>query len=236
KRARDWLADKNAFLEAEVERRMGENRTIQEVSILALARLAEVRDPETGLHLRRTREYVRALATRLRHEPGFYLLADESTVDLFAKSALLHDIGKVGIPDHILLKPGRLTREEWEIMKTHAAIGAHAIELAERDAEHPVEFLIVAKEIAHHHHERWDGGGYPDGLSGDAIPISARLMALADVFDAVISRRVYKPSLSLAEAREVIRGGRGTHFDPRTVDAFDAIFDQFANIAEQISD
>jgi len=235
KRARDWLRDKNAWLEAEVASRMRENQLIQDVSIHALARLAEIRDPETGNHLRRTQEYVRTLACRLRDHPRFRPMTDR-TIDLLAKSAPLHDIGKVGIPDHILLKPGKLTPDEWEVMKTHAALGAQAIERAKQDAVHPVEFLDLAQEIAHHHHERWDGSGYPDGLSGDAIPISARLMALADVFDALVSVRVYKPAMSFADARAIIESQRGAHFDPDVVDAFVASFDTFIAIAGRYRD
>ncbi len=236
KQAGDLLRDQNAFLEAEVARRMGENLVIQEISIHALAHLAEIRDPETGNHLRRTRGYVRVLARQLRTHPRFAGFLSEHTIDLLAKSAPLHDIGKVGIPDHILLKPGKLSAEEWEIMKTHARLGSDAIEQAERDAERPVEFLVLAKEIAHWHHEKWDGGGYPDGLAGDDIPISARLMALADVFDALITRRVYKPPMDFSEARDLILAGRGSHFDPDIVDAFLAIFEEFRSIAKRYAD
>jgi putative two-component system response regulator len=236
KRARDLLRDHNAFLEAEVARRMAENQDIQDVSIHALARLAEVRDPETGNHLRRTQEYVRALALRLRDHPRFAALLDSRTIDLLAKSAPLHDIGKVGIPDNVLLKPGRLTPEEWVIMRTHARLGAAAIERAEADAERPIDFLRFAKQIAHHHHEKWDGSGYPDGLAGDAIPVAARLMALADVFDALISRRVYKEPFSFATARDLIGAERARHFDPDMVDAFLAGFDGFCAIAEHYAD
>ena len=202
--ARDRLRDQNAFLEAEVARRMAENQLVQDVSIHALARLAETRDSETGNHIHRTREYVRALAVRLQRYPRFTAFLSDRTIRLLVKSAPLHDIGKVAIPDHILLKPGKLTAEEWELMKTHAQRGSEAIEQAERDAEQPVEFLTLAKEIAHYHHEKWDGSGYPEGLAGDAIPIPARLMALADVFDALISRRVYKPPLPFSEALSLI--------------------------------
>jgi putative two-component system response regulator len=236
KRARDWLSNQNAVLEAEVARRMRENQLIQDVSIHCLARLAEKRDTETGNHLRRTQEYVRALARHLQPHPRFVELLTDSNVELLAKSAPLHDIGKVGIPDDILLKPGKLTPEEWEVMKTHAQLGSEAIELAERDAERPVAFLALAKEIAHWHHERWDGSGYPDGLVGDAIPVSARLMALADVFDALITPRVYKPAMPFAEARDIIAAGRGRHFDPDVVDAFLAVFDKFEVIARRYSD
>jgi len=231
KRARDILSDQNSYLEAEVERRMSENRLIQEVSIHALARLAETRDPETGNHLRRTQEYVRTLALALRDHPRFSHFLDNRTIDALAQSAPLHDIGKVGIPDHILLKPGKLTPEEWEIMKTHAELGSKAIEQAESDAEKPVEFLSIAKEIAHYHHEKWDGSGYPVGLAGDAIPIAARLMALADVFDALICKRVYKPAFTFEDAQSIILEGRGRHFDPDVVDAFIESYDRFTTIA-----
>jgi len=236
KKARDYLRDQNSFLEAEVARRMGENQLIQDVSIHALARLAETRDPDTGNHLRRTQGYVRALARQLQSQPGFVEFLTAHTIDMLAKSAPLHDIGKVGIPDHILLKPGKLTAEEWAIMKTHSRMGSEAIEQAERDAAHPVEFLRFAKEIAHWHHERWDGSGYPDGLAGEDIPISARLMALADVFDALINRRVYKDAMGFDAAREVIVGERGRQFDPAVVDAFAAVYPEFCEIASAFSE
>jgi len=142
----------------------------------------------------------------------------------------------VGIPDYILLKPGKLTPEEWAIMQTHARLGSEAIEHAEKDAERPVPFLAFAKEIARHHHEWWDGSGYPDGLSNEAIPLSARLMALADVFDALISKRVYKAPITQDGARDMICAARGTHFDPDVVDAFVAEFPRFAEIASRYVD
>ncbi len=231
KHARDILRDQNSYLESEVARRMTENQVIQEVSIHALARLAETRDPETGNHLRRTQEYVRTLARALQDHPRFRDYLDERTIAALAQSAPLHDIGKVGIPDHILHKPGKLTAEEWEIMKTHAELGAHAIAQAESDATAPVDFLRIAKEIARHHHEKWDGSGYPGGLAGDDIPISARLMALADVFDALICARVYKPAFPLEEAYRIIVDGSGKHFDPDIVHAFEQQFETFKQIA-----
>jgi putative two-component system response regulator len=234
--ARQRLARLNGQLEDEVQSRMRENQLIQEVSIRALARLAETRDNETGNHLLRTQAYVRTLGRQLIHHPRFSALLDEHTIGLIARSAPLHDLGKVGIPDHILLKPGPLTPEEWVVMKTHAKIGADAIERAESDAEQTVEFLRYAKEIAHHHHEQWSGRGYPDGLAGTDIPLAARLMALADVFDALISRRVYKPPMEFDKARGIIVAGRGVHFDPDIVDAFIACYDEFCSIAHQHSD
>lgn len=236
KQARDWLKDQNATLEAEVVRRMTENDLTQRVGIRALAHLAETRDPETGSHILRTQGYVQQLAIGLRQHPRFAATMSERYIDLLARSAPLHDIGKVGIPDHILLKPGKLTSDEWVIMQTHAKQGSDAIEQAERDIEMPLEFLSVAKEIARWHHEKWDGSGYPDALAGDAIPVAARLMALADVFDAVISVRVYKPAMSYADAREIIAAGRGKHFDPDVADVFLAGFDDFVAIAERYRD
>jgi len=233
KQARDWMKDQNAGLEAEVAKRMAENDLTQRVSIGALAHLAETRDPETGNHILRTQGYVQRLAMGLRQHPRFAATLSERYIDLLTRSAPLHDIGKVGIPDHILLKPGRLSSDEMSIMQTHAKLGSDAIERAERDIEVPLAFLSVAKEIAHWHHERWDGSGYPEGLAGDAIPVSARLMAAADVFDALISVRVYKPAMSYAKARDIITAGRGKHFDPDVTDAFLAGFDHFIAIAEQ---
>ncbi len=233
KRARDWLKDQNSWLEAEVARRLAENETIQTVSIRALAHLAEIRDPETGNHIHRTQNYVRALAQCLRDNPRFADFLTERNIDLLVKSAPLHDIGKVGVPDQILLKPGPLTAEEWAVMKTHAKLGSDAIELAEGDADQPVAFLTLAKEIAHWHHEKWDGSGYPDGLAGDSIPIAARLMAVADVFDALISARPYKAALSFDQARDIIIAGCGRHFDPDIANAFVVIFEECVAIALQ---
>jgi putative two-component system response regulator len=234
--ARNWLRDQNAALEAEVVRRMEENELIQTVSIRALAHLAETRDPETGNHILRTQSYVRLLATRLKDHPRFAGTLDDGYIKMLAHSAPLHDIGKVGIPDSILQKPGKLTADEWEIMKTHSRLGSEAIELAERDIDKPVEFLALAKEVAHWHHERWDGKGYPDGLAEEAIPLSARLMTLADVFDALISKRVYKDAMSSDEARQIIASERGSQFDPDVTDAFLAAFMEFASIAERHRD
>ena len=236
KRARDWLRDQNAYLEAEVARRTRDVLLIQDVTINALAELAETRDPETGHHIRRTQEYMRILARRLQVRPEYSEFLTDQVIELLAKSAPLHDIGKVGVPDHVLLKPGKLTGEEWAIMKTHSLLGAQAIDRAMRDTDRSVDFLDIARQIAHFHHEKWDGSGYPEGLKEHGIPIPARLMALADVFDALISRRVYKPPMSLEQAREIIAGERGRHFDSDVVDAFLADFAEFVAVAESYSD
>ena len=231
KLAKDFLRDKNAFLEAEVNRRMEENQIIQDVSIRVLANLAEIRDLETGEHILRTQAYVEVLAKHLQNHPRFRDTLTDQYIDQLRKSAPLHDIGKVGIPDHVLLKPGKLNAEEWSMMKTHAKLGANAIEIAENVSEHSVAFLTLAKEIAHWHHERWNGSGYPDGLAGDEIPFSARFMALADVFDALITKRVYKPAMSFEVARDYIISERNQHFDPDITDAFIATYDDFVLIA-----
>jgi putative two-component system response regulator len=236
KAARDRLATQNAWLESEIALRMKENELIQEVSIRALAHLAETRDPETGNHIIRTQSYVKLLATMLMDKPRFSAVLTKAYIDLLTRSAPLHDIGKVGIPDAILRKPGPLSPEEWIIMKTHARLGAEAIESAERDVDKPVAFLTLAKEIALCHHEKWDGSGYPNSLKEDEIPISARIMALADVFDALISRRVYKEPIELKTVREIIETNRGKHFDPDLVDVFLNHFSDFCGIAFRYSD
>jgi len=236
RQALNWHRDKNVVLEAEVARRVEENELIQTVSIRALAHLAETRDPETGNHILRTQSYVRLLASLLRGHPSFSATINDPYIKMIAQSAPLHDIGKVGIPDAILLKPGKLTADEWAIMKTHTRMGSDAIELAERDIEKPVEFLALAKEVAHWHHERWDGQGYPDQLSGEAIPISARLMALADVFDALVSKRVYKEAVTYEVAREIIASERGKQFDPEMTEVFLSGFSEFAAIAASHQD
>ncbi|CAN7652607.1 two-component system response regulator [Pseudoduganella sp. LjRoot289] len=236
KRVHDFLRDQNHFLETEVEQRTREVAALQDVTIHTMASLAETRDSETGNHIRRTSWYVKALAEKLRDHPRFSHFLDDKNIELLFKSAPLHDIGKVGIPDRILLKPGRFEPHEMEIMKTHTTLGRDAIIAAEKELGVEVDFLKFAKEIAYGHQEKWDGSGYPEGLAGDAIPISARLMAVADVYDALISRRVYKEGMSHEAAVAIIAEGRGKHFDPDMVDAFLAILDQFVDIAKRYAD
>jgi putative two-component system response regulator len=232
KRMQDFLKDKNTFLASEVNKRTAEIMAIQDVTINAMASLAETRDNETGNHIRRTQRYVKALAEKLRFNPRFaHFLNDDKTIEVLFKSAPLHDIGKVGIPDRILLKPGRFEPEEFEIMKTHTTLGRDAILQAEKDLGMEMPFLKYAKEIAYSHQEKWDGSGYPEGLSGDDIPISARLMAVADVYDALISRRVYKAAMPHEKAVAIIEEGKGSHFDPDMVDAFLELEQEFKKIA-----
>jgi len=236
KASADFLRDKSDFLEREVAMRTLEVHAIQDVTIMAMASLAETRDNETGNHIRRTQLYVRRLAEQLRHHPRFSDFLSERNIELLFKSAPLHDIGKIGIPDLILLKPGKLTPEEFEVMKTHTTLGRNAIEDAERRLGMEVVFLTLAKEIAYSHQEKWDGSGYPLGLAGDAIPISARLMALADVYDALISKRVYKPAFTHEVACDIVIKGRGSHFDPDITDAFIEIAEDFRAIAQKYAD
>ena len=236
KASADFLRDKSAYLEREVALRTLEVQAIQDVTIMAMTSLAETRNNETGNHIRRTQLYVKALAEHLRDHPRFAHVLTDRMVDLLYKSAPLHDIGKIGIPDAILLKPGKLTVEEFEIMKTHTTLGRNAIEEAERRLGMRVAFLSVSKEIAYSHQEKWDGSGYPEGLKGDAIPVSARLMAVADVYDALISKRVYKPAFPHEQACATIVKGRGTHFDPDMVDAFVAIAQDVLRISLRYPD
>jgi putative two-component system response regulator len=236
KAAADFLRDKNAFLEAEVARRTREVNAIQDVTIIAMASLAETRDNDTGNHIRRTQFYVKALAEHLKHHPRFSRFLTDPTINMLYKSAPLHDIGKVGIPDRILLKPGRFTPEEFEIMKTHTTLGRDAIQAAEDRLGMEVEFLHYAKEIAYYHQEKWNGSGYPTGKAGEDIPASARLMAVADVYDALISRRIYKDGMPHDKAAEIMVADRGTHFDPDVVDAFVELQGEFQAIAARFAD
>jgi putative two-component system response regulator len=232
----DFLRNQNEFLEQEVQRRTREVVAIQDVTIHAMASLAETRDNETGNHIRRTQHYIKLLAQLMREHPRFRHFLNEETIKLLFKSAPLHDIGKIGIPDRILLKPGRLTLEEFEVMKTHTTLGRDAIQHAEDQLGVGVDFLHLAKEIAYGHQEKWDGSGYPQGAAAEDIPISARLMAVADVYDALISRRVYKPGMPHERAVEIIREGRGLHFDPDICDAFLANAELFREIATRFAD
>lgn len=243
KEVASFLRDRNAFLEAEVQRRTEESRrraeearVAQETIMISLASIAEARDNETGNHILRTQHYVRALAEYLSSHPRFSAQLSEEMIDLLFKAAPLHDIGKVGIPDRILMKPGRLTDEEMTVMKTHTTIGHDAIEKTMQRVGERVPVLEVAKEIALSHQEKWDGSGYPLGLAGDAIPLSGRLMAVADVYDALISRRVYKEPIPIPETIEIMIRGRASHFDPDILDAFLHLRDRFREIQERFMD
>lgn len=209
----------------------------QSATIMAFCALAEARDNETGNHIRRTQHYVQALAEYLCDHPRFAPELTDEAIGLLFKSAPLHDVGKVAIPDAILQKPGPLTPDEWVVMRRHCEYGREAIAMAENELAFTGDsFLRYAKEIAFGHHERWDGGGYPQGLAGEDIPLSARLMAVADVYDALISRRVYKSAIPHDQAVEMIARERGTHFDPDVADAMVAMADVFRDIAQRFGD
>lgn len=206
------------------------------VAAFAMAALAETRDSGTGKHILRVQHYVRTLAQRLQAQPQFAAVLTEPYIKVLFQSAPLYDMGTIGIPDRILLKPSRLTPAEYAIMKTHTTLARDAIEHAEKSLGYRAELLQTVKEIAFSHQEKWDGSGYPQGLAGTQIPLSARLLAIADVYDALISDRVYKAGVPHEQAVGIIFQGRASHFDPDMVDAFMEIQDEFAAIARRYSD
>jgi putative two-component system response regulator len=209
----------------------------QSATIAAFCSLAEARDNETGNHIRRTQRYVQVLAQALSTHPRFRQVLDDETIRLLFETAPLHDIGKVSIPDAILLKPGKLTAQEWAIMQRHCVAGRDAIvAAANKLTDGSNDYLKYAAEIAYCHHERWDGSGYPNALKGDNIPISARLMAVADVYDALITKRVYKEAYSHEESIQIMTLERGAHFDPDVLDAMLSISDTFKTIACRYQD
>ncbi|MBW2238443.1 MAG: response regulator [Deltaproteobacteria bacterium] len=222
-------------LEKLVGERTREVMLTQAIMIESLGTLAEYRDPETGGHIKRTQNYVKALAQHLKDHPRFRNELNDETIELLYISAPLHDVGKIGVRDHVLMKPGKLTDEEFEIMKKHTKFGHDALHITEQKLGKS-SFLRYAREIAFSHQEKWDGSGYPQGLKGDEIPISGRLMALADVYDALISKRVYKPPFPHEKAVSIIMEGKETHFDPDIVDAFIKLENTFRNIALTFAD
>lgn len=225
----------NDLLKTAVAERTEELRETQDVTILCLAALAEIRDPDTGKHLERTRMYVRALAEALRLSGKHIERLSREHMEMLFKSTPLHDIGKVGVPDAILLKEGSLTEDEYAQMKRHTEFGANALRWAEERLGYD-SFLTMARRIAYEHHERWDGTGYPRGLAGEEISLEARLMALADFYDALTTRRPYKPRFSHEKTRRLILEQRGKHFDPDVVDAFLAAEDQFKYINRRFAE
>lgn len=219
KEARVALENQKLFLEEKVKERTELLERTNSAAIYCLAALAETRDPETGEHIKRTQKYIRELALELQSKDEYKEVLTNDYIELLYKSAPLHDIGKVGVRDSILLKPGRLTEEEFEEMRKHTIYGGESLRVGIEELGED-SFLTLAKEIAVTHHEKWDGTGYPRGIAKTEIPISGRLMALSDVYDALISKRVYKNALTHDEAKSIILDGRGTHFDPDIVDAF----------------
>ena len=233
--ARLALESQNIVLEEKVKERTKLIERTNSAAIYCLAALAETRDPETGEHIKRTQEYIRELAFELRENEKYKDILTNEYIELLYKSAPLHDIGKVGVRDSILLKPGKLTDEEFEEMKKHTIYGGESLMVGIKELGEE-SFLTLAKEIALTHHEKWDGSGYPRGLSKQEIPISGRLMALSDVYDALISKRVYKGAFTHDEAKNIILEGRGTHFDPDIVDAFIKREAKFIEIMEKFRD
>ncbi len=226
---RTYIERYNRNLEERVMRQVRQITSAQIATIFAMSKLAESRDPETGAHLERMREYCRLLAETLSHNKRYEMIVDRQFIDNIYAASPLHDIGKVGVPDHVLLKPGKLNREEWEIMKRHPMIGAETLRAVDR--QHPGNnFIKTGIAIAEFHHERWDGSGYPYGLRGDRIPLEARILALGDVYDALTSKRCYKEAFTHADSRALILAGSGNHFDPEIVDAFVEIESEFIRV------
>lgn len=232
-RARGLLRDQHSHFEHLVAERMRAVVQMQDATIVAMAGLAESRDPDIGGHIRRTQHYVAALARELRFKARFTAELTDENIALLFKAAPLHDIGKVGVPDTILFAPGRLSDDDMALMKKHTEYGRDAIAGVEATLGGSTQFLRYAREITYSHHERWDGSGYPQGLVGEAIPLSARLMAVADVYDALISARTYRPAFTHETAIELIRQGSGQHFEEDIVDALLAIEEKFTIIAAQ---
>lgn len=233
--ANSLIQQANDQLEQLVSKRTQEVIAAQDVAVFALAELAETRDPDTGAHLHRMRAYAQRLAEDLALHSCYAQDIDAAFLDDLYRSSPLHDIGKVGVPDAILQKPGKLTESEFQIMKQHVAIGAVTLEhaAAHRGAG---RFLVMAAEIARYHHERFDGKGYLLGLQGQEIPLSARIVAVADVFDALTTVRVYKPEIPAEEARAMIVSEAGTHFDPVVVQAFERCFEDLQTIRTSLNE
>lgn len=233
--AKNELRHQNQILEDKVRERTKEIRATQEAAFEAIASLAETRDPETGGHIKRTQNYIRAIADRLNYHPAYMEDINLNMIDILVRSSPLHDIGKIGIRDEVLLKPGKLTPEEFEEMKAHTIIGYNALSSFRANIGHN-SFLETAMEIAKYHHEKWDGSGYPEGLVGNNIPLSCRIMALADVYDALISRRVYKAPISHYDALKIIENGSGNQFEPELVNIFLEISEEIRQIASKYAD
>jgi putative two-component system response regulator len=224
-------------LEKKVLARTQETELLKDIIIVAMGELAEHRDPETGGHIHRTRSFVKTLAEGLFEQGNFLDILTPEYIILLYKTAPLHDIGKVAIPDSILLKPARLTADEFEEMKKHTVYGEEVIAKLEKMAgSQQIPYLQCAKEIVGSHHEKYDGSGYPRGLAGEDIPLAGRIMAIADVYDALTTKRAYKRGLSHEETMEIMTEGRASHFDPVVFDTFVIIEQQFNEIADMNRD
>ena len=240
-RLKRFEKDYRRILEEQVEARTKDlvesYRTIQkiqEASIFALAKLAESRDDETGLHLRRLQAYCEAICLQLRQRDAYRRLMDHDFVDNIVRSSVLHDIGKVAIPDNILFSQEKFEIDEFEIMKQHSVVGGKALEEAAQEAGGGENYLSMGRDVAYYHHEHWDGNGYPFGLKGEEIPLAARIVALADVYDALTTQRRYRKAYAHEQAMQAIVRGRDKQFDPEIVDAVLEIEDEFRRIHEQL--
>jgi len=239
-RTREWIGFRGMLRDRTEKKRLEmelleSSRKLQQAraaTILGLAKLAEYRDEGTGTHLERIREYARLLAEKMAQIPRYREQIDPGFIEDIYQSAILHDIGKVGIPDAVLLKPGELTDEEFEIIKCHTIFGGDAITSIQAQIEGR-SFLNIGREIAYNHHEKWDGSGYPRGLHGADIPLAARIVAVADVYDALTTKRLYKDAFSHTKAMQIISGLGGTHFDPEVVDAFMVLEAQLNRVREE---
>jgi putative two-component system response regulator len=229
------IEEYNKELQEQVQEQVREIASSQLGAIFAMSKLAESKDPETGAHLERMREYCKLVSCQLQKSNGYEnVITDEFVNNIYAASPL-HDIGKVGVPDNVLLKPGKLTTDEWVAMKEHTTIGADTLRAV--NEHHPGNaFLQMGIEIAECHHEKWDGSGYPKGLSNTGIPLAARILALGDVYDALTSKRCYKDAFSHEKSRGIILEGKGSHFDPDVVDAFLENEDEFIKIRSYYED
>ncbi len=232
---RELLRDENLGLQNVVRETTEELTAAQLAAIFSMSKLAESKDPETGAHLERLREYCRVLAKDMMHTPDYSEMIDQNYVDALYAASPLHDVGKVGIPDNVLLKPGKLNKEEWQIMQTHSTIGADTLRAVHEQYPKNV-FIQIGIEIAQSHHEKWDGSGYPQALMGKDIPVSARILALGDVYDALTSKRCYKDAFSHEKSRDIILEGIGNHFDPDVVAAFLRTEHEFCNIRKSYQD
>ncbi len=232
---RRLIEDQNHLLEERVREQVKEIASAQLAAIFAMSKLAESKDPETGAHLERMREYCRLLSVELKRNNAYDKAVDDQFIDNIFAASPLHDIGKVGVPDDILLKPGKLDPNEWVVMQTHTSVGADTLRAVDR--QHPGNtFVRMGIEIAECHHEKWDGSGYPKGLSGEGIPLAARILALGDVYDALTSKRCYKDAFSHEKSKGIIVESMGSHFDPIVVQAFLSIEDDFVRVRKKYHD
>ena len=225
----------NHELEALVQEKVRDIEESHLSTILAMVKLTEYRDVGTGMHIERTRTLCRMLAAKLAEHPEYDGLLSPEYSETIYNAAPLHDVGKVGVPDGILLKPGRLTEDEWEVMKTHSEIGAETLrEVRKKYVSNA--FVNMGLEIARFHHEKWDGSGYPEGRKGEAIPLSARIMAVADVYDALRTRRPYKEPFSHEESFSILQKDSGSHFDPLLIEVFAQLEDEIKELYSRCAD